>query len=213
MLVVGTAVGAFVISFFTPTVGLGCRTGGYIVFISISMGLLLSEILVWVITSPIRNSRVNELIEERLNPMEFEEKAYKERKVNFPGLAASKATFSMFLKVMEHAVVLAATTITRLNPEKQKQRRLKRVEDVIRHHFAMLQSLTTRQWSERAFFAPVEFINTVWLLILPLRRQSEPSTIAIATHPYGAPGADIWISPSITTPPIQKSGSFGWWEL
>ena len=35
---------------FTPTVGLGCRSGGYIVYIIIALGLLVIEMLVWWLT-------------------------------------------------------------------------------------------------------------------------------------------------------------------
>ena len=35
---------------FTPTVGLGCRSGGYLVFMVIALGLILIEILVWWLT-------------------------------------------------------------------------------------------------------------------------------------------------------------------
>ena len=35
---------------FTPTVGLGCRSGGYLVYLVTCLGLLLIEIIVWTIT-------------------------------------------------------------------------------------------------------------------------------------------------------------------
>jgi hypothetical protein len=44
--------GAFILSFFTPTVGLGCRSGGYTVFFTISLGLLIAEMAVWLWLSP-----------------------------------------------------------------------------------------------------------------------------------------------------------------
>lgn len=46
----GSVFGAFIISWFTPTVGLGCRSGGYLVYICIAMGLLLIEITTWWLT-------------------------------------------------------------------------------------------------------------------------------------------------------------------
>lgn len=39
--------GAFILSFFTPTVGLGCRSGGYVIFYCISLGLMIMEMIVW----------------------------------------------------------------------------------------------------------------------------------------------------------------------
>ena len=47
LIVIGTISGAFVLSFRTPTIGLGCRTGGYIVFSTIAAGIFLLELLAW----------------------------------------------------------------------------------------------------------------------------------------------------------------------
>ncbi len=50
IIVGGSVFGAFIISWFTPTVGLGCRSGGYLVYICIAMGLLVIEISTWWLT-------------------------------------------------------------------------------------------------------------------------------------------------------------------
>jgi hypothetical protein len=47
VIVGGTILGAFCLSYFTPTVGVGCRSGGYMVFGSVSFGLLLVEMVLW----------------------------------------------------------------------------------------------------------------------------------------------------------------------
>ncbi|KAF2721248.1 hypothetical protein K431DRAFT_224609 [Polychaeton citri CBS 116435] len=47
IIVVGCSAGAWFISYFTPTVGLGCRSGGYTVFVSAALGLLVVEMAVW----------------------------------------------------------------------------------------------------------------------------------------------------------------------
>ncbi|KAK5252952.1 hypothetical protein LTR16_005292, partial [Cryomyces antarcticus] len=55
VLIVGcTCLGAFILSYFTPTVGLGCRSFGYTVFASISFGLLICEGFVWWLASNAR---------------------------------------------------------------------------------------------------------------------------------------------------------------
>ncbi|KAH7076864.1 hypothetical protein BKA63DRAFT_602596 [Paraphoma chrysanthemicola] len=46
----GCCGGGFIISQFTPTVGIGCRGGGYLVFFSVAMALLIVELLVWIST-------------------------------------------------------------------------------------------------------------------------------------------------------------------
>ncbi|OQO03790.1 hypothetical protein B0A48_10430 [Cryoendolithus antarcticus] len=47
LIVAGSCLGAFVLSYFTPTVGLGCRSGGYTVFGSMAFILLSLEIVSW----------------------------------------------------------------------------------------------------------------------------------------------------------------------
>ncbi|KAF2086200.1 hypothetical protein K490DRAFT_45208, partial [Saccharata proteae CBS 121410] len=47
VIVAGTCLGAGVLSYYTPTVGLGCRSGGYLIFCIVSLLLLVLEILVW----------------------------------------------------------------------------------------------------------------------------------------------------------------------
>lgn len=45
IIVGGSILGAFVLSFFTPTVGLGCRSGGYMIFGVTAFGLLVVEMV------------------------------------------------------------------------------------------------------------------------------------------------------------------------
>ncbi len=47
---VGTVFGAFLISYRTPTVGLGCRSGGYLIFGVIALGLFGLEMMIWAAT-------------------------------------------------------------------------------------------------------------------------------------------------------------------
>ncbi|KAF4547788.1 Hypothetical protein D9617_36g063260 [Elsinoe fawcettii] len=47
VIVCGTCFGAFIISYNTPTVGLGCRSGGYMIFVVAATLLMLVELLVW----------------------------------------------------------------------------------------------------------------------------------------------------------------------
>ncbi|KAL9613821.1 MAG: hypothetical protein Q9167_001668 [Letrouitia subvulpina] len=59
---------------FTPTVGLGCRSGGYLVYFVIAFGLLVIEILVWWLThertlaSPHYIPRIATKLRERFRP-------------------------------------------------------------------------------------------------------------------------------------------------
>ncbi|KAI4677090.1 uncharacterized protein J4E88_006897 [Alternaria novae-zelandiae] len=48
VIVGGSCGGAFILSYFTPTIGLGCRSGGYTIFFSVATGLLIVEMAVWI---------------------------------------------------------------------------------------------------------------------------------------------------------------------
>lgn len=47
LIVFGTLLGAFVISIFTPTVGLGCRSGGYMIYFILTLSSFLAEMGTW----------------------------------------------------------------------------------------------------------------------------------------------------------------------
>ncbi|KAG8630171.1 hypothetical protein KVT40_001790 [Elsinoe batatas] len=47
VIVGGTCFGAFILSYNTPTVGLGCRSGGYMIFVVMAVLLMLAELLIW----------------------------------------------------------------------------------------------------------------------------------------------------------------------
>ena len=51
ILVDGTIAGPFIISYLTPTIGLGCRSRGYMIFIVLTGALAIAEFLVWLATS------------------------------------------------------------------------------------------------------------------------------------------------------------------
>ena len=59
VIVMGTISGSFVLSFRTPTVGLGCRTGGYVVFGTIAIGIFILELLTWSFTVAPARERSN----------------------------------------------------------------------------------------------------------------------------------------------------------
>ena len=47
VIVIGTISGAFILSYRTPTVGLGCRSGGYVIFGTTAAGMFFLELLAW----------------------------------------------------------------------------------------------------------------------------------------------------------------------
>ncbi|KAF2658975.1 hypothetical protein K491DRAFT_689578 [Lophiostoma macrostomum CBS 122681] len=165
-LVGGTSAGAFVLSFFTPTVGLGCRTGGHMVFFIIAFSLHLAELGVWWFTSPLRRkdqfrSQVQELIHNR-----SEDLLEKHNHLSLPGLAASRATLAKILSYFEEFMVWSVLLWIRVLPLEAKIVKLSTTERAIRNHFVSLHRLTTRAWLQRGLFTPLEFANTVWLCYL-----------------------------------------------
>ncbi|CUS13977.1 unnamed protein product, partial [Tuber aestivum] len=58
MMVFACSIGAFIVSYFTPTVGMGCRSGGYMIFGLNALGCLLMEMAAWVFLHSATKRRV-----------------------------------------------------------------------------------------------------------------------------------------------------------
>ena len=56
-IVCGTVFGALILSYLTPTVGLGCHAGGYLVYVVVTLSLLTIEIGVWWLTHENTNTQ------------------------------------------------------------------------------------------------------------------------------------------------------------
>lgn len=66
IIVAGTISGAFVISFRTPTVGLGCRAGGYSIFGINATGLFTFELLAWFAMSKMNIKNISNFENDQL---------------------------------------------------------------------------------------------------------------------------------------------------
>ena len=164
LIIGGTSVGAFVLSFNTPTVGLGCRTGGYLIFFVVALVLLIAEIVVWWLTSPLRKQ---DQFQSHLE--EYTRHATSHRRTVFaalPELASTKTVLTRSLDLFEQAVLKVALLPYRLLPGKSRWQRLDATEAAIRAHFIVLRRLSVRGWLQRAFFTPLEFANLVWACYL-----------------------------------------------
>ncbi|KAH6622175.1 hypothetical protein C7974DRAFT_362444 [Boeremia exigua] len=164
LLVGGTSVGGFVLSFNTPTVGLGCRTGGYLIFFIIALVLLFAEIVAWWLTSPLRKQdNFHAHLED------YTRRAKSRRQTvfaNLPGLNPSGTVVASILHTVEVVVLQIVLLPLRLIPSKHKSQRLASAETAIYAHFFQLRCLTARNWLQRAFFTPLEFANLVWACYL-----------------------------------------------
>jgi hypothetical protein len=157
--VAGTGTGAFILSYFTPTVGLSCRSGGYLIFNVIALALLMAELTVWILTSPIRYHSANR--KPSTSRLEHGSPGLSE-----PGLADSKSWLRRLLQRTENLTIRALKLAIRLLPPRNSSTKSRRIDFAVREHFRTLQQMTTRQWAERCIFTPVEGINTIWLVYL-----------------------------------------------
>lgn len=167
MIVGGTSAGAFILSYNTPTVGIGCRTGGYLLFFTVALVLLVAEMLVWWLTSPLRNQDLFAgHLHDYTRRVALDVVRPGPKRTTFTGLAASKTALAKSLDLTEQFVENIVLLCMRLLPLARKKSRLEAVKQKIRTHFEVLRGLTTRNWLQRAVFAPLEFSNMVWLCYL-----------------------------------------------
>jgi hypothetical protein len=74
-IVSGSIIGAFIISYFTPTIGLGCRSGGYTIFAIIDFTVALIEGLAWwQLPEALPNSRRRSYSTESSLPLSSEKR-------------------------------------------------------------------------------------------------------------------------------------------
>jgi hypothetical protein len=164
-LVGGTIAGACILSYNTPTVGLGCRTGGYLIFFVIALMLTLAEILVWWLTSPLRKrDRFRSHLADYTHHLANHH--HRPKHTALPGLAASDFLLSSLLRFTERVVLQVALLPIRILPGERKTEKLEKTMVNVREHFATLQNLTARNWLQRAFFTPIECFNMIWACYL-----------------------------------------------
>lgn len=149
IIVAGSCGGAWVLSYFTPTVGLGCRSRGYVIFFSVALGLLIFEMGVWLYLSPhevIRlraNSRLSQLREAIRDRW---------RRLN-------RCVSSILLSVGGWLIRLVVKLVLFLLC-RDKQQVKEKVENYLED---MLEMEPQRRW-EVFFFRPVETLNAGWLV-------------------------------------------------
>lgn len=154
-----TMMGAFVLSYYTPTVGLGCRSGGYMIFGIVTFFLLAGELLVWWLTDEQQKQRLDSRLEQHIlrlrssvtvNFMESRSRGFRER---------FNATRKSLAKSIEG--ILITITVFILHPLSRRSRSglYYRIESNIDH----LHELSFRQWASCTFVL-LEVFNTVWLV-------------------------------------------------
>jgi hypothetical protein len=162
IIVAGSCGGAFILSYFTPTVGLGCRSGGYTIFFSVALGLLIVEMTVWMFLSPYEVeapwlTRAGSRLHSHVTFNRLENDAH-ERWTKLQRRASGylDATGNLLIRY----VVAAALVI----PWQNKSAVKARVEGLLERARDGLRIMPTHRRWEIFFFRPIEIFNTIWLV-------------------------------------------------
>ena len=156
----GTIFGAFILSYFTPTVGLGCRSGGYVIFWSISSGLLIAEILAWWIIDAQKPwfkrlvTSLSSRITISLKQMGVHDRYLRVR-------TATKRHVSTLVSTLRQGLLALLT-------ELMSQPNADKIENIARGVIDRWQLLETQEQLDYLVFKPVEAVNTAWLLYITL---------------------------------------------
>ncbi|KAF2837874.1 hypothetical protein M501DRAFT_995116 [Patellaria atrata CBS 101060] len=154
--------GSFIISFYTPTVGLGCRSGGYLIFATISVGLLICELLVWWWSSPTHVEQPEWLVpvSTRLqSTATFHMMEEGSRNL----FRRAQRTFSGFRGRSERMFVRGALRMSSLVHFHDSPERIDDLERSLQRSIKLMHYWGLKEWSKYLFFRPAEFINMVWL--------------------------------------------------
>ncbi|KAB8342944.1 hypothetical protein FH972_022540 [Carpinus fangiana] len=135
----GSVTGAFCLSFFTPTVGLGCRSGAFMIFAIVALVLALSEFLMWALFIPtqFRNSVLRR-----------------------PSSAVAEGTASVVCCV-ERMILFCIALVFQSRDGPYSLREY--LSTNVKTFFGNLKTWTGRQWWERCFFRFLECLNMIWL--------------------------------------------------
>ncbi|KAJ4292476.1 hypothetical protein N0V90_009138 [Kalmusia sp. IMI 367209] len=164
-IVLGSCGGAFILSFFTPTVGLGCRSGGYTIFFCISLGLMIMEMVVWLILSPYEMQEPRWLARTatRLQSNAFVHHLDDRRHDKWAYL---KRRASSFLRTTENLFIRFIVRTVMLFPFKDKEAVKEKIETLWGESVKKMRAMSPQTKWEIFFFRPVESINTVWLVYI-----------------------------------------------
>jgi hypothetical protein len=160
LVVTCTVFGAFALSFFTPTVGLGCRSGGYTIFYVFAFTLILFEMLVWWFVSPVKVKQPEWLRRATTATMGRWEDHQHGRMFRL------QRRVSSFTTATETSLINLIRKFIRLFPWQDRDNIDSRVEEYLQNSFHRLHDLNAQKRWEFFFFRPLEIVNTCWLVSL-----------------------------------------------
>ncbi|KAL6710150.1 hypothetical protein ACN47E_009941 [Coniothyrium glycines] len=185
--VAGSCGGAFVLSYFTPTVGLGCRSGGYTIFFATSLGLLVAEMTVWLILSP---HVVDAPLMRRTATRLHSNATFNRLEDDAHGMWTTlKNRAASFRDASEAFCVHIAVRVALFMPWQDKNRVQRHVERYLERVFTNLKAMSPQRKWELFFFRPVEIFNTIWLVYIVLAQTfGWYKTCACVTSTWGGGG-------------------------
>jgi hypothetical protein len=164
IIVASSCGGAFVLSFFTPTVGLGCRSGGYTIFFSIALGLMLVEMTVWLRTSPYQ-LKVPWLVWTMSQLRRITAFTRLENHTHETWQALKDKASGLYM-MAENQFISIVVWLTLLAYRKNNRARKERISKNMKKAFRRWRRMSIQNKWERFFFRPLEVFNTLWLVSL-----------------------------------------------
>ncbi|KAH9881783.1 hypothetical protein J1614_000954 [Plenodomus biglobosus] len=166
IIVGGSCGGAFVLSYFTPTVGLGCRSGGYTIFFSVTLGLLIMEMIVWLVLSPyqVEASWLTHTA-TRLHSMDTFNRLEDDAHTRWKTL---KRSVSGLVTTAERGFIRFIVRMALTVPSGNMKARKERVESGMVNFCEDIRAMSPQRKWEVFFFRPVEVFNTIWLIYVVL---------------------------------------------
>lgn len=162
IIVGGSCGGAFILSYFTPTVGLGCRSGGYTIFFSIALGLLIVEMVVWLVLSPYEVeapwlTRTASRLHSNATFNQWEGDAQNRWKY-------LKRRASSLLATTESIFTRWIVSVALRIPWQDKNAVKETIEGKINATMRDLRAMSPQSKWDVFFFRPVEIFNSIWLV-------------------------------------------------
>jgi hypothetical protein len=162
IIVGGSCGGAFTLSYFTPTVGLGCRSGGYTIFFSIALGLMIVEMVVWLVLSryeigaPLVTRTATRL--HKIALFDQLKKYVHDKRMRLTKRASGllNTTGGVFVR----CIVWIALKFVRRDRDDTKER----IEGALQGKMSAIREMSPHHKWEIFFFRPVETFNTIWLV-------------------------------------------------
>ncbi|CAI6244916.1 unnamed protein product [Periconia digitata] len=185
IIVGGSCGGAFILSFFTPTVGLGCRSGGYVIFFTISLGLLIVEMIVWLVLSSYQPQLVTRTATYLHNNATFDQWGYDAQHE----WSHIKRRASSLLRATQNWCIRLVISIVILYPWNDKAEMAEKVEGSIDILLKRFRAMDARKRWEWFFFRPMEAFNSVWLMyIITAQTIGSYKTCDCVTSGWGGAG-------------------------